>query len=344
MRKTGKKLSLFIAIFLLAVSPVFSDFDIGDLKKGLDGFTEAMAQALPFNSTIGLNWSDAYIGQLLDIPPRFGIGVSAGATFFGMEAINEMTEQFGVDLPADIPIGFPLPGYTVDARIGGFLGIPFDIGLKFGYLDTSGIEMLDSLGVGIEYMLLGFDFRYALLDSKILPIKVSVGAGFNHLRGGVSAGFSMGTMGGFSFSDGTNDYTISITGDPEMGLFWQTNVIELKAHVSFPLFVITPYFGAGLSYSWSRVGYRVDSNITIQDGGFDLVGLPDFIKDILDDLGIDILEDMSGFESVVNVNDWNLRLYGGLSLNLFIIRLDITAMYNLRDSGIGATVGLRLQL
>ena len=38
------------------------------------------------------------------------------------------------------------------------------------------------------------------------------------------------------------------------------------------------------------------------------------------------------------------RLYGGLSVNLFVIRVDATVLYDLSDGLLGAPVGARLQV
>ena len=80
-----KILSLFTAFLLISAAPVFSQSELDELKSRLDSFSEAMALSLPFNSTIGLNWSDAYIGQFLRLPPHFGAGLSVGVTALNIE-------------------------------------------------------------------------------------------------------------------------------------------------------------------------------------------------------------------------------------------------------------------
>ena len=328
MKKQGKILSVFAVIFLFASLPAFSQMnELEDLQDTVKSFSEAMAKSLPFYSTIGLNWSDAHIGQLLGMPPRFGFGFSAGATTMDIDSIKGLLNQFGNFEELPELSGFPLPGYAIEARIGGII-LPFDIGLKFGYLN------MDIETVNIDYMLFGGDFRYSLLDFRFL--RFSVGVGFNHLKGGVSTTLSeIGER--FSFYDGTNFRTLEMS-DPEIGLNWETSTLEFKAQISFPLFIITPYAGMGINYAWSKSGYNVSSRITV-DGG----PITAEIAGILREIGITGIRD-TGFESIIETSDWNMRLFGGLSLNLFVIKLDMTAMYNIRDNGLGATVGLRFQL
>ena len=336
----NKKIPVLCAfIVLLALSPAFS-FELQDLQDTADEFSAALVQSIPFNSTLGLNWSDAYIGQFLNVPPHFGIGLSAGFTTLKMDPINKLLEYFKYEIPIDSQIGFLFPACTLEARIGGFF-LPFDIGAKFGYLNTAEIDLFNSFGVNIDYLLIGADIRFALIDKKVLPLKLSIGVGFNYLKGGLSTTIeNSGTS--YSFKNPLNqtEYKIS-TSDLDLGLLWQASVLELKAHVSFPVFIITPYAGVGVSYSWAKTGYQVKSKITATEGGAP-INLDD-VYSILNGYGLSGISDQ-GFESLTDVSDWNVRVYGGLSMNLTAIKLDFTMMYNIRDSAIGGTFGIRFQL
>ena len=340
MRKFGKIAGIFAVVFLLAANPVFSSdlLNLGNMQNAVTTFADSMAKALPFYSTVGLNWSDAYIGQLIGAPPHFGFGISAGFTSLKLDAISGILNQMGMGdfsnissmLPGGLGdmIGFPLPAYTVDLRLGGF-GIPFDLGLKFGILDTSKIDVLADMlpGIVFDYMLAGADFRYALIDGGAIPFRLSVGGGFNYLKGGVSALISGASQ---SINTGSGN-TITLNVDPTFGLTWETTVVEAKAQVSFPLAIITPYAGIGASYSWSKAGYFVKANLSSSDQGK------------LNGLGLSDISN-AGFESIQEVSGFNVRAFGGLSLNLFVIRIDATIMYDIFNSALGATVGLRFQL
>ena len=57
-----------------------------------------MAEALPFNATIGLDWSSAYLGQF----PHFGVGVTAGASTLPYEAVEQTFQALSITLPSEL--------------------------------------------------------------------------------------------------------------------------------------------------------------------------------------------------------------------------------------------------
>lgn len=279
---------IFLAIFLLAAFPAFSQSLNTDT---LNAATDSFADSLSFYSTVGLNWSDAYIGQL----PHFGVGVSLG----------------GITIAKDIPLGASffegigsiLPAWTVEFRVGGFK-IPIDIGLKIGILSPElSKSIIDGIypdsGFSFDYFLLGGEIRYALIDKKVFPIKVSVGLGVNYLKGGVSTANS-----GIQF----NNDNVS-----ELEIQWNTWNFELNAQVSFPFLIITPYLGVGGSFSMTKTTFEISYNSIKEDFSF-------------------------------SPNRLNLRAFGGFSINMVVVRFDLTGMYNILNGSLGATAGLRFQL
>jgi hypothetical protein len=351
MRNIGKKL-LFVAIIYLCVTGyVFSGDPLEGFQDAVAGFSKKLAAGLPFNSTIGLNWADAYIGQLIGLPPHFGIGVTTGATIMDFHSINDLLGQFGMDnfldanMLNDIPGGnllgnminnggIPLPGYTIEARVGGII-LPFDVGFKFGYLPLH----LDVFN--LDYLLVGGDVRYALLNGKGLLPAVSVGVGYNYLKGNISLTAPIDNM-NFTFPDqaGGTSHTLAIS-TPELGLLWESSMMEVKAQISKSFFIVTPYLGIGFGHSWAKAGYEIESNVTLD--GNSINDAADAILDQLGDLGIANITN-NGFSSMFEKNGWTGRLFGGLSLNIAVIRLDFTAMYSFFDKKWGGTIGLRFQL
>ena len=322
----GKAVVLCAAFFLGVGAPAFSQAStLDELTSVMDAFAESMALALPFNASMGLNWSDAHIGRLFPgLPPNFGVGVTGGFTTMNVGPIENLLSTFGFDEALPEIGGFPLPGIMAEARIGGFI-LPFDIGFKFGFLPINEIGFVE-----VDYFLVGGDFRYALLHGRRFLPTISVGAGFTHMRGGIGVSID-DTNFGFTFPGGSGILRIQ---NPRLGLEWSTSVLDFKAQVSRSLFIITPYVGLGASHGWSRVSYGVHAD-GIDAGGYSLRDLSDFF-------GIDIGE--TSMSSEVGVNGWSFRAFGGISLNLFVLRIDLTALYNFRDRNFGGTVGLRIQI
>jgi len=335
MKRPGKILIIGIVFFLLAAGSMFSDdIDFSSLQKSLGSFSEDMTRSLPFNSTMGLNWSDAYIGQFLAFPPNFGIGLTFGFTNISIGPINELINTFS-DTPLPFDAFLPLPGYTLEGRIGGFV-LPFDIGFKIGTLPDT-IPLLEALtGAKLNYLLVGGDFRYALVNKPIF--KFSLGLGYNYLNGGISipVGSNFGPL------TTPNGYSISMS-KPEVGLLWDTHCLEFKAHASISTVVITPYAGIGMNYSWTRAGYNITSKLTMTDPDGQSVSSKEFLEELKNSniAGIEFSD--KGIESILRNSGFNIRAYGGFSLNMSVIRFDLTGMYDILNENFGLTVGIRFQ-
>jgi hypothetical protein len=58
----------------------------------------------------------------------------------------------------------------------------------------------------------------------------------------------------------------------------------------------------------------------------------------------DLSIDEQGVSSEIKTVDFGMRIFGGLSFNIAVIRLDLTGMFNFFDQSFGAGLGLRFQL
>jgi hypothetical protein len=346
MKKFRKTMLICMVFFYCATSPVFSQ-DLGNLQQNVDRFTDSISHSLPFYTKMGLNWSDAYIGHLFSIPPRFGIGVSAGVTTMDFTPVNNLMNVFNMRLPLSSGMSLldlPLPGYIVEVRLGGMRDFPFDIGVKASYvapgLFSSVVENFYSTPVfDFKHTLIGGDIRFALLRAKVLPVRLSLGVGINYLDGGITSTGSIRSS--FAFEDPDNGDTFTLSSvDPQLGIEWKTTNVELKLQTSFPFKIITPYAGIGVGYSWIQAGYRVKTSELSVDNG----GLEDDIKQMLLETYRFTNVSETGFETIRNINSFNSRIFGGISFNFLVIRLDFTAMYDLIGGNMGGTLGLRLQL
>jgi len=346
MKKIEKVFCIFAVLLLIAI-PAFSQTipGLGSLQSKANEFTDSLANSLPFNSTMGLNWSDAYIGQILALPPHFGIGFTTGFTTMNIGSINGLLNMFGVHEFDDINAGgLPLPGYTVEARIGGFV-LPFDIGVKFGYLKLNpdfinGLLKTDIPDFSMDYMIVGGDIRYALIEGKKQPFRLSVGAGFNYLKGGISMPVPGISTLEFGLPGTTGDILVVPT--PKIALDWETKTLDFKAQASVKLLIFTPYLGVGASHAWSRAGYDVTSDIHLRNGSTEKP-LDTPAKNAINSLGIEGVSS-SGFYHYDEMKGWSFRTFGGFSINIPFVRFDLTGMYDFISHNYGFTFGTRFQL
>jgi hypothetical protein len=329
-----KKLLLILLILMTALS-FATAITYTEMKDDFQAFSDDMAGALPFASTLGLNWSNAYLGNF----PHFGVGLTTGFVSLPLESFQAVTESMGLDIPSeitDLGIGMPLPAYTVDGRLAIPI-LPVDVGVKVGYLNPDWIESLSGGVVGVDYLLLGGDVRYGLVKEGILLPAVSVGVGYNYMKGGI---YMKGAVPGEDIN--ISSYGIGITNinitDGDMVYEWNANVIDVKAQVSKNLLIFTPSVGIGYSYGFAQAGGGMDATIKI-DGSDPTPTQLDAIESAtgmtLDDQSLRILSSVQG---------GSLRAWGGLSVNLFVLKLDLNAMYNIFDQSLGASLNARIQI
>ena len=346
MRITLRKFLALIAAASVFAAPAFAQTatPITDLQAGADSFSKALGSALPFNSTLGLNWSDAYIGQLLAVPPHFGVGATMGATTIKADKATALLSKLGF-AGANALTDLPLPVVTAEARIGGFI-IPFDIGVKAMILPQFASDGIKSIvkDLSLDYTIFGADFRYALLKGGLIMPTISVGVGFNYMKGGMSVKVPSGDT-TFSFTDPSPTspvaHTVSVTA-PTIGLGWETTTLDFKAQISKSLLIVTPYLGLGAAYGWSKAGYYITSKVKYDGTELNDTTLAQ-LNTMLSALKVNPVK-KDGINAMQDVNGLSLRVYGGASLNLLILKLDLTGLYNLSDGSYGATVGFRVQL
>ncbi len=340
---------LSIALFLCVAFGAFPLDYMTELKPAFDDFAQDMADVLPFNAVIGLGWSDAYIGQF----PRFGVGVTVGATTIPFESVKTVLDAFSITLPAQFSYvqqcGFPVPAYTIEARIGGF-AIPFDIGLKVGYVPDDLMRQM-GLSLSLQYLLAGADVRFAILRDKGLLPALSLGAGYSFMKGSLSVpGLMSGDIdiGNFQVPDGSGGFTthsLRLT-DPSLNLSWDTNVIDVKAELSKTLLIFTPYLGAGVMFAvGSHAGGGVRSSLLLDDSTPTQSQIDEIIQAFID--AGQTPPDLSTTGIIVQKAapvGWAGRVFGGFSVNLLVLRLDLGAQYSFPGGSYGASANLRVQL
>jgi hypothetical protein len=310
-----KHFALALGALTLAFAPAVGATSITDLTTGLDGFVSDATGSLPFAAAAGLDWSDAYIGSIVGVPPHFGLGVTAGATTLPKKAVQPLITALGGSLNSDLP----LPSVGVNARVGGFL-LPFDVGFKVGVVP--GLTLGDYT---VDYTNLGFDVRYAVFQGEPLLPDVSVGGGVDYFATKVKATYGSGV----SYSDGSKTLTV---GAPTATLDLSALVFEAKAQVSKSLLIITPYLGVSALVGSSTAKASVSSNIDYGTGN--QAYWAQYVPGI----------SSTGFSKDKSVANFGLKVYGGTSINMVVFKLDLQGLYSFLDQSYGGTLGLRFQL
>jgi len=335
--------TLLFAAFTFQAQAQVPDFN--QFEGIVSGFAEELAGNLPLAAAVGANWSDAYIGQLFpSVPPHFGLGLTVGGVVIGKETVKGLTEQFGTDLPPELrDYGLPLPIVVADARVGGFI-LPFDVGIKVGFIPQFVKDIFPTYQV--DYLAYGADVRYAILQDNVIIPDLIIGAGYTYLQGSVRVPIDQNiTIDNVPYNDGTNHTDGVVTfADPNLGVNWKSSVIDLKAQISKDLLIFTPYFGMGASLAVSEAGAGWYSTLTL-NGVTTGQAAVDQIKAGAAAYGVDA-PDLApdGISSMVPANGWGYRFYGGTSINLFVVKIDLKGMYNLTTGNYGFDVGVRVQL
>jgi hypothetical protein len=323
-----------IAALAIAVTLAFAANaqSLDDFKTAFTGFAGDLASTLAVDSTIGANWSDAYIGKF----PHFGVGFSVGAAFAPADSATALFTSMNQTFPSALSkIGIPIPAAVGTLKIG-IPFLPMDVGIKGGFIPASvGKSLMDSYKVDADYTNFGLQVRYALVKQTLLLPNVSVGAAYNYQKGSIKS--SLGTGGkSYTIDTGGKSTTISAT-DPELALGWKSNTIDLTAQVSKKLLFIVPYLGAGCSFGKSSVTGGVESTIST-----DYPGGIEALNGFLATIGGPTLTNQ-GLTYTASEGSPIFRVYGGLSLRIIILDLDVQAMYVTASKSLGATLTTRIQ-
>lgn len=336
-----KKLIVVLLILLsatLGFSQSFSTF-----QSAFQSFANGVSASLPLETSVGLNWSDAWIGQLIDAPPHFGIGVTVGAATIPFSAIQPAINAFGGSIPSSVSflssLGIPLPTYSVDVRIGGFI-LPFDIGLKFGYMPAGALSSFGVNGFTADYLNIGGDIRLGIIQDRGVMPGLSVGVGYTYMRGNVGIpGVLSGPITISNVDVGGTTYNLGFS-NPSLDFFWNTSVIDAKVQLSKTLLFITPYVGLGASYGISNAGGGMQSAMTLNGTPVTQAQLDQMNSQY----GTNYTLQNPGFGVYSGANGFSARVFGGFSLNIFILKIGVGAEYEFLSGSMAAMANARIQL
>lgn len=328
MKKLLLIASIITSVAAFATAQTYNS-DLSTYKPSFDALSSDLYKAIPLNSTIGLQWSDAYIGQLIRLPPHLGVGTSLGFTTIPMSSLTGLTSQMGVNLPSEVTSmadklgGFPIPSAAVEARLGGFI-LPFDFGFKaMTVTDSMRQSLAKQTGLDINAKSFGVELRVPLLQEKFFIPDLSVGVGYSHTEGVVGAALpSEASAVTFTYAGA------SLTNASAVKYVWDSNAFDLNLQMSKQiLYLFTPYLGAGVTFAKTSVGGGLAGTVTGATGTHD---------------GAEITADHIYFMKSGNATI--VRAFGGLGLNLFILHVDLSGMYNFTGKNWGAQANARIQL
>lgn len=331
-----KRKILILTLSFFSITVIFTqtpDIKLSDLESQFDKMGEDLSSAVASSATTGLIWSDAYVGNL----PHFGVGIFSGVQIIPVDAFTEVLNvvDTGATLPSQLTnLGVPVTSFGLDARLGGFI-LPFDIGVKF-----SAIPDLDLDKVGINYLLVGGDLRYALLEGNAVLPKISLGVGYSYLKNEI-------TINGIL--DGNYDI-LNIGGNslalknPDLVYGWESGVVEFKAQVSKSLLILTPYIGANAGYATTKIGGGVKTAV-LKNGSEATQEEIDQLVEAARTAGQTVPDiDAAGFTTYSTTNAWTVKVFGGTSINLALVKIDLSANYDLLGKTYGGQLGFRFQL
>ncbi len=295
-----------------------------------------MAGVLAVNSTVGNVWSHAYVGGF----PRFGAGLAVGANFVPADSAEPLFAAASESLPAELAnLGIPIPAAALSFKI----GLPFlnmDVGVKGGLIPDSASGVLSGKGIEATYETLGVNVRYAILKDRLVIPAVSIGASWNYIKGSVATGLGAGPT-NYAFNDGSWDYTVSVA-DPDLELNWQANTFDFTLQASKNLLIFTPYLGAGLTIGRTSVDGGMSAVTTVSDTN-SATTTDQEIRDAIEAATGIVVTDQ-GFLVSAESNTPTIRIYGGTSINILILKLDLMASYVPASKALGAQVMARIQL
>ncbi|HOX12877.1 MAG TPA: hypothetical protein P5313_11015 [Spirochaetia bacterium] len=294
-------------------------------------FAEDMAGVLAANSTVGNVWSHAYVGGF----PRFGAGLAVGANFVPADSAEPLFAAAGETLPAELAnLGIPIPAAALSFKI----GLPFlnmDVGVKGGLIPDSASGVLSGQGIEATYETLGINVRYAILKDRLMIPAVSIGASWNYLKGSIATGLGAGDT---TYTDGAT-YSVTVS-DPDLTLDWQANTFDFTLQASKNLLIFTPYVGAGFTIGVASTSGGMAATTTVAD--YNTSGSNADEIAALEAAGISVSD--QGFSVSSEVTTPTIRIYGGTSINILILKLDLMASYVPATQALGAQVMARIQL
>ena len=232
-----------------------SAFDKEAVESGLTEFVTALADSAPAATTMSNVWADGYVGQLIGIPPHFGVGASAGASKLDISGIKKAGVGLGIKAIEHLGDDFVLPVASIEAVVGGVF-IPFDLSASF-FTVSNPIGFAGENSLQYQFDSFNVKLRVPLLKQNVILPNLSVGLGYAQVKGAFSVGIA----------------NSDVKANSSLNTTFATSVYSVDAQLSKSIIFLTPYVGARLllsqsdntwEYSYNVADYASDKN----NGGY----------------------------------------------------------------------------
>ena len=241
-----KKIISILLILMLATSVFAQTLDKEAVEDGLSDFIEGLAVTAPASTTMSNVWTDAYVGQLIGVPPHLGVGASFGVSKMDITGIKKAAKALGISSTDGLKDDFILPVASIDAVIGGVL-FPFDLSGSF-------IAMNEPIGISgnkaLQYKLNAFNLkiRLPIIKQNLVLPNLSIGVGYARTSGEFHVALKQGVE---TFLTAT----------------YQSDVYSADVQLSKNILFLTPYAGARVLASKSNNTWEYSYEAVISGEG-----------------------------------------------------------------------------
>jgi hypothetical protein len=339
----SKKILVFmLLISIFSFSTFASDFNVNDImgiitgtnakipatfnteniSAGLDDFTFSLIKTAPSTVSHQNMWASAYIGQLLDLPPHLGGGISMGMAQLKTDGIATVLKEMGLNY--DVKNLF-LPTLTFDARIGGLL-IPFDLGVH-GMMIKNPLEFnIQETFFSIDYGTVGADIRFPLVKQNAVLPNLSLGFGYAYSKG--NAGISV------------QEETAKVSAG------YESQILQATVQVSKKILIVEPFVGlrGTISSNKRNWSWNYDGTKALNETQYEaLKSIPGALDALKEERGYDS-GDWSGFDINKEDPNYTAQIFAGVGIDfLFIGQGTINVSFDLVNQIWAGGLSLRVK-
>jgi hypothetical protein len=308
-----------------------------------DDLSTELAASGAYLAAAGLDWSDAYIGQLIDSPPHYAWGGAVGTTTMRIANMQDMLALFGKTVDPWFQEKQFFPYYLFEGRIGGARQSAFDMGVKASWLPS--VPLFGD--IGYKYFMFGGDIRFNLIPDYYTFPELSIGAEISYSKGAFTAKnakdpFTSG------LGTGTTPFTVWPASN-DLELFWDALDMVFKVSLAKNFQTFSIFGGLDLGAAITHAGYKVISGTTnISAGGALADGnaakwktAAAALKTAMGSGEFECGADY--FQSSLAPINISIRTYEGIGFNFESSRLDIALSMDIYHFEFGFYIGWRYQ-